>query len=47
MAKNTLRIKLVHSTIGEKPKTVGAVRSLGLFWAVVNEPPPGTLGRQS
>src|SRR3972149_12069609 len=30
MAKKTLKIKLVHSTIGEKPKTVGAVRSLGL-----------------
>jgi len=24
-----------------------AVRNLGLFWAIVNEPPPGTLGRQS
>ena len=30
MAKNMLKIKLVRSTIGEKPKTVGAVRSLGL-----------------
>ncbi len=30
MAKKSLKIKLVHSTIGEKPKTVGAVRSLGL-----------------
>lgn len=24
-----------------------AVRHLGLFWAIINEPPPGTLGRQS
>lgn len=24
-----------------------AVRNLGLFWALINEPPPGTLGRQS
>lgn len=24
-----------------------AVRNLGLFWAIINEPPPGTLGRQS
>ncbi len=30
MAKSTLKIKLVRSLIGEKPKTVGAVRSLGL-----------------
>lgn len=30
MAKGTLKIKLIRSTIGEKPKTVGAIRSLGL-----------------
>lgn len=24
-----------------------AVRHLGLFWAIINEPPPGTLGRQT
>jgi large subunit ribosomal protein L30 len=29
MAK-TLKIKLVRSTIGEKPKTKGAIRTLGL-----------------
>ena len=30
MAAKKIKIKLVRSTIGEKPKTVGAVRSLGL-----------------
>ncbi len=30
MATKTMKIKLVRSTIGEKPKTVGAIRSLGL-----------------
>ncbi|WKZ82176.1 MAG: 50S ribosomal protein L30 [Acidimicrobiia bacterium] len=30
MAKGMLKIRLVRSTIGEKPKTRGAVRSLGL-----------------
>ena len=30
MAAKKIRIKLVRSTIGEKPKTVGAARSLGL-----------------
>ncbi len=30
MARNTLRIKLVRSTIGEKPKTRAAIRTLGL-----------------
>jgi CheY-like chemotaxis protein len=24
---------------------IGAVRTLGAFWAVVNEPPPGSVGR--
>ena len=30
MAGKTLKIKLVRSSIGEKPKTKGALRSLGL-----------------
>ncbi len=30
MAAKTIKIKLLRSTIGEKPKTVGAIRSLGL-----------------
>jgi large subunit ribosomal protein L30 len=31
MAKaSTLKVRLIHSTIGEKPKTRAAVRSLGL-----------------
>lgn len=30
MAKHTLKITLVRSLIGEKPKTRAAVRSLGL-----------------
>ena len=30
MADNTLRITLVRSTIGEKPKTRASVRTLGL-----------------
>ena len=30
MAETTLRITLVRSTIGEKPKTRAAVRTLGL-----------------
>lgn len=25
---------------------INAVKELGLFWAVINEPPPGTSGRQ-
>lgn len=25
---------------------VGAVRSLGVFWAMLNEPPPGSVGRE-
>jgi len=24
---------------------VGAIRNLGLFWAILNEPPPGSMGR--
>jgi CheY-like chemotaxis protein len=26
---------------------VNAIKELGVFWAVINEPPPGTIGRKS
>jgi hypothetical protein len=26
---------------------VNAVKELGVFWAVINEPPPGSLGKTS
>jgi CheY-like chemotaxis protein len=29
------------------PEFVAALRELGLFWAVVNHPPPGTVGSKS
>jgi DNA-binding response OmpR family regulator len=26
---------------------VNAIRELGVFWAIINEPPPGSIGRSS